>query len=250
MERHYTYLGDLLGRTPLAHLSSDPEWLANCDKFLSAGVVVAVLIWVGRVFSRRLLAARDPKALFVPDSRPSLTGIVDLFLEIFVKYQDSIMGREGRVFLPFTGTVFFLLLGSNLISLIPGVAAATTTVWVNVGVAIVVFIYFNSLGVRAHGLGGYLKHFCGPMIAIAVILFPVEIISTLLRMLTLNLRLYWNITADHLVLGIFTGLIPYFPLPGIPFYALGTFVALVQALIFTTLTMVYISLAVQHEEEA
>ena len=82
-----------------------------------------------------------------------------------------------------------------------------------------------------------------------VLIFLVEIFGLLLRPVTLNLRLYWNVTADHLVLGIFTDqLVKGFGLLGFPLYALGTFVAFMQAFIFTTLTIVYILFATQHEE--
>jgi F-type H+-transporting ATPase subunit a len=239
MHRHYTYLGELISSVDL-------------EKLVTGLIVGALLVAVGAVVFRKLKSPGGVQSLLVPQERVTLVGMVDFILEAFVKYQDSIMGPEGRKYVSFTGTIFFFLLTANLIGLVPGVAAATTTVWVTVGMAIVVFIYFNYLGVKQHGVLGYLKHFCGPVWQIAIILFPVEIISACIRVLTLNLRLYWNITSDHLVLATFTGLAPStfgVSLAGLPFYVLGTFVALVQALIFTTLTMVYISLAVQHEEE-
>ena len=139
-----------------------------------------------------------------------------------------------------------LLLSMNLIGLIPGVPAATTTVWINVGIALCVFLYFNYHGMRTHGVLGYLKHFCGPAWWLVWMIFPLEIFSTCLRVLTLNMRLYWNITADHLVLGIATDMTKI--LVPIAFYALGTFVSLVQAVVFTLLSMVYLQLATQHAE--
>ena len=147
--------------------------------------------------------------------------------------------------MPFTASLFLFLLAANLLGLVPGMPAITTTVWVNVGMALVVFLYFNYLGIKEHGLLSYLKHFCGPVWLLAWFIFPLEIFSTCLRVLTLNLRLYWNINADHEVLNIFTNLIGPF---AAPFYVMGVFVCFMQAFIFTTLTMVYILLATQHEE--
>ena len=233
MQRHYTYLGEFI---------ANPDW----ERFITGILVCFALVVIGLIFSKKLRGRQGFKNAIIPGRRPNFVGVVDFFLEPFIKYQDGIMGVEGRKYLPFTGTLFFFLLSSNFASLIPGVAAPTTTVWINVGASLTVFVYFNYLGVKANGLLGYLKHFCGPLWPIAFILFPVEVISTVLRILTLNLRLYWNITADHLVLATFTDLLP---LLGVPFYALAVFVSFIQALIFTTLTMVYISLAVQHEEE-
>ena len=85
------------------------------------------------------------------------------------------------------------------------------------------------------------------MLIVSIGLFGVEILSVLLRVLTLNLRLYWNINADHMVLSIFNDMAG--GLFGSVFYGLGTFVSFMQAFIFTVLTMVYILLATQHEEE-
>jgi F-type H+-transporting ATPase subunit a len=73
-----------------------------------------------------------------------------------------------------------------------------------------------------------------------------EVMGTFLRILTLNLRLYWNVSADHVVLGVFTDLVPV--LAPIVFYVLGTFVCFMQAFVPTILTMIYIMLATQHEE--
>ena len=103
------------------------------------------------------------------------------------------------------------------------------------------------INMKENGLINYLKHFCGPVPALAILIFPVEIISTTLRILTLNLRLYWNISADHMVMSGFVDQV--FGPSGIVIYVLALFVSFMQAFIFTTLSMVYILLAVQHEEE-
>ena len=113
--------------------------------------------------------------------------------------------------------------------------------------ALVVFLLFNWAGVREQGVLSYLKHFCGPVIFVAPLVFPLEILSTCLRILTLNMRLYWNISADHLVLATFTDLTKY--VVPVAFYAMGAFVCFMQAFVFGTLTMIYILFAVQHEEE-
>jgi F-type H+-transporting ATPase subunit a len=81
---------------------------------------------------------------------------------------------------------------------------------------------------------------------LAFLIFPLEILGTFLRILTLNLRLYWNISADHIVLGLFTDLVPV--VVPVIFLALGTFVCFMQAFVPTILTMIYILLATQHEE--
>lgn len=239
--QHYNYF---------THLTADP----NVQKLTLAVVVGAGLILLGRRVSaaaRNLSPARAGQTVdtstLIPDRKLSLAGFFDFFVEAFVSYHDSVLGRENRRYVPFNGSIFLFILIINLLGLIPGMPAATTTVWVNVGIALTVFVYFNYLGIKANGLVGYLKHFCGPFWALAWFMLPLELFSTALRIFTLNLRLYWNITADHLVLGIFTGLTKL--IVPMAFYALGTFVSFMQAFIFTTLTMIYILLATQHSEE-
>ncbi len=225
------------------HFLSDP----NHQKLAAAALLGSGLVVLGSGLTKRLRAPHGVEGAIVPDKKISTFGVVDFFVESFVKFHDSVLGKDNRHHVPFTGTIFFFLLLSNLLGLVPGIPAITTTVWINVGMALVVFVYFNAWGVKANGFWGYLKHFAGPMLFLAPFLFPLEIFSTCLRVLTLNLRLYWNITADHMVVEIFTNMLgPVFPSV---LYVLGTFVSFMQAFIFTTLTMVYILLATQHEEE-
>ena len=215
---------------------------------LSLAVIVAVsLVALGKILGSKLKTQEQVEAAVIPHKKMSLFGFFDFFVESFIRFQDGILGKENRRFFTFTASVFIFLLASNLIGLVPGMPAITTTVWVNVGVVFCVFIFFNMQGIRENGVVGYLKHFCGPIVWLAPIIFPLEILSTVLRLLTLNLRLYWNITADHTVLGAFTELTKVI-VPCV-FYAMGTFVAFMQAFVFTTLTMIYILLAVQHEAE-
>jgi len=217
------------------------------QKFAAALILGAGLVVGGRLLTGRLSTTQGVTTSVVPQRKLSVFGAVDFMVESFVKFHDSVLGKENRHHVPFTGSIFFFLLISNLLGLVPGMPAITTTVWINVGMALVVFCYFNTWGVKANGLWGYIKHFGGPMLFLAPFLFPLEIFSTCLRVVTLNLRLYWNITADHMVLEIFTGMLA--PVLPMLLYVLGTFVCFMQAFIFTTLTMVYILLATQHDEE-
>ncbi len=211
--------------------------------------VVGGLVYAGSRISARLKDKRSLEQAIIPSE--SITGLAfaDFFVEAFLRHHDSVLGVHNRKYVPFTGAIFIFLLISNLLGLVPGMPAITTTVWVNVGLALVVFCYFNYMGVREHGVFGYLKHFWGPVWWLGFLIFPLEILSTVLRVLTLNLRLYWNISADHIVLETFADLAGQLLL-AVPFYALGTFVCFMQAFVFTTLTMVYILLATAHAEGA
>jgi F-type H+-transporting ATPase subunit a len=233
MAPHYTYLQNLI---------PDP----NVEKLALGLGVAAAIVGLGVLVKSKLSSPESVRSHVVPKRSISLFGLMDFFFDTWVKFQDGIIGKEGRKHAPFTATIFLFILLSNLLGLVPGFAAITTTVWINVGMALVVFAYFNIVGVKEQGLGGYLKHFAGPVWWLAPFIFLLEVMSTCLRVLTLNLRLYWNISADHVVLGVFTEIVP-FGIP-IPFYGLGTFVAFMQAFVFSLLTMVYIKFASHHEE--
>jgi F-type H+-transporting ATPase subunit a len=237
MENHYTYFHSL-GLT-------DP----NHQKLAMSLVLGVGLVLVGTACAKTLTRRRtrygDQKGV-IPEEKISASGIADFMIEQFVNFQDSILGKEGRKYLPLTATIFFYVLVLNLIGLVPGFPAATTSVWTTVPVAMLIFFGFNYYGIKELGVFKYFKHFAGPISWMAVIIFPLEILGTFLRILTLNLRLYWNVTADHIVLGLFTDLVPV--LVPVVFYALGTFVCFMQAFVPTILTMIYIMLATQHEE--
>ena len=164
----------------------------DAEKLLIAVGTAAVLVIAGRKAVNNLNSV-------IPQRKASLAGIFDMLMSGFVSYADSVMGKDNRRYVPLCATVFFFILTLNLLGVIPGVAAPTTSIWINVAVALVVFFSFNAYGIKEHGIKGYLAHFCGPIPLLAVLLFPVEILSTVLRILTLNLRLYWNLSADHLV---------------------------------------------------
>ena len=249
MEGHPTYL------SPLIH---DANW----QKFFAAIVLGSVLVFVGRSIARKLRTSSGDGSHLIPDERLALSGVFEVIFEQFVAFHDSVVGREGRKYVPFSLAIFLFIFTANILGLVPGMPAITTTVWVNVAIALIVFVYFNYEGVKANGVLGYLLHFTGgvigkdkpknfliyiPVIALALLIFSIEILSTGLRIVTLNLRLYWNISADHIMLGTFSEMVPQI-VPSV-LYALGTFVCFMQAFVFTLLTMIYIMLAVQHSEE-
>jgi len=231
---HFTYLDGLID--------------GKDNQALVAGLAIAgVLTLFGLLSKRKLVTNQQIDALVVPSGNVSAFGIADFVVECFLHFQDSILGRENRRYFPFMATLFFFLLFSNLLGLIPGTPAITASVSITVGFALASFAHFNYHGVREHGVWGYVKHFLGPVWWLAFLIFPLEIFSTLLRILTLNLRLYWNITADHIVLGALTDVLK---IGAVPVYILGTFVSVIQAFVFTVLSMVYVLLATQHGDDS
>jgi len=242
MQGHFTWFHNI---PPLIH--SNAAFFADTEKLLLAAALSLFLIWAGKHATKYLRNSDDIETRIVPGSEGFFYNFFDVIIESFVKYHDSVLGKENRKFVPFVGSLFVFILFANMLGLVPGFAAITTSVWINVGLAIVVFFCFNWYGIREHGVVGYFKHFLGPVWWLAPFIFCLEIVSTCLRVLTLNLRLYWNIAADHIVLDTSIQLTK-FVVP-VAFYGLGTFVCFMQAFVFATLTMVYILLATQHEEE-
>ena len=148
-------------------------------------------------------------------------------------------------YLPFAGSLFIFILFMNLIGIIPGFESPTMTAAVPAGMAVAVFLYYNYMGMRSHGIGKYLAHFAGPMPALAPLMIPIEIISHLARPLSLTIRLYANMFAGEQVTMAFLGL-AYLVLPAV-FMGLHTFVSFLQAFIFMLLTIMYVGSAVAHE---
>ena len=163
----------------------------------------------------------------------------------FVRGQaEDQIGHEGHRYLPFFGTIFLFILVSNLIGLIPAFESPTMNPQVTLGCAVATFVYYHTMGIWANGFR-YAAHFAGPMWWLAPLMFPIEIISHVARLLSLTVRLYANMFAGEKVTMVFLGL-TYFLAPVI-FMGLHVFVGLVQAYIFMLLSMVYVGSAVAHE---
>jgi F-type H+-transporting ATPase subunit a len=171
--------------------------------------------------------------------------IAEMVHEFTGSMGDQIIGHGSEQYQAYLTCIFLFVLINNLVGLIPGIPAPTTSPVVPLGLAVPTFIYYNYQGFRANGLIGYLKHFCGPIWWMAWLLLPIELVSHLARIMSLTIRLYANMFAsDMLTLGFFS-LIPI----GIPsiFLGLHIFVSIIQAFIFMLLSMIYISLATAHE---
>ena len=192
------------------------------------------------------------------------TNMVEYGYE-FVKKDmgESAIGHGYKRHLPFLATLFFFILISNFVGLIPGCKTPTGSISITWALAAISFVYFIYWGIRAKGLGGYLKSFAPsglPVVMVPLVWF-LELFSTVLRVLTLAVRLYGNMFAGHMVLGIFALLTSMFigsAIQGAPvdgaisiawvlflfaMYALEVLVAFLQAYVFTILSAVYIGLA-------
>ncbi len=171
--------------------------------------------------------------------------IAEIVHEVGGGLADQIIGHGYQRFQAFVTCIFLFVLINNLLGLIPGIAAPTTSPFVPLGLAVTTFAYYNFNGIRANGIGGYLKQIAGPVWWISWLIFPIELISHFARVLSLTIRLYANMFASDMVTLGFFSLVPV----GVPviFLGLHVFVSMIQAFVFMLLTMIYLSLAVSHE---
>jgi F-type H+-transporting ATPase subunit a len=165
--------------------------------------------------------------------------------EFITNQSDEIIGHHSEKFTPFLVALFLFILLMNLIGLIPTFESPTVSPAVPFGCALVAFFYYNLHGLKKQGFWKFLGHFMGPVWWMAPVIFPIEIISTLARVMSLTIRLYANIFAGDMVTAAFFALIPI----GIPVIFLGLHVAVsfLQAYIFTLLVTIYLSGVVAEE---
>jgi F-type H+-transporting ATPase subunit a len=209
--------------------------------FMTAFVMV-VVIALTLIARLQLMAAekREDEGL-LPDAHLSFRNFFEIIAEKIYGLCEQVMGKDNAVrFFPIIGTLFVFIFASNILGLIPGVVPSTENLNTTLALGIFVFLYYNYVGIRDGGMN-YLKHFMGPVLWLSPLIFVIEIVGQLIRPFSLGLRLRGNIMGDHIVLGIFNGLLPY--LIPVIFYGLGLFVAFVQAFVFCLMTMIYISLA-------
>jgi F-type H+-transporting ATPase subunit a len=243
------------------------DYDAPIPEYVVMSLVVLVLGTVLAFVLRSRLSVERPggfqQAAELLLTNPMGFGIKDLLEEN--------AGHSAGKFIAFTGSISIFVLLANLLSVFPAFASPTGNAVVPLACASLTFLYFNWQGIRQHGVGGYLLTFAGsPHHAadwvLAILLFPVEIISTSARLLSLTVRLWANIFASDLIYMIFLGLLvgPFqwawskSPVFGIAlgifpvfipilFVGLHIFVSVIQAYIFTVLPSIYIGTAVAEE---
>ena len=200
-------------------------------------LLLPLVFWARRSLKR----ADDPT---VPAQQISLRAFFETFISLITSLSDLVVGSPGRAFVPFFASLFLFIWLNNLLGLLPGMGSATANVNTTLALGFFSFLIYNIQGFKEHGLS-YLKQLMGPVLFLAPLMFLIELVSHLVRPLSLGLRLYGNMMGDHTVLSIFLDLAP-FVVP-VVFYFLGFFVCTMQAFIFTILSMVYISIALSHD---
>jgi len=221
------------------HVSHDNIHVAT------AGAAGAILV-VTAVAGRAVLGKGD--AAVAPADKFSLKGFFEAFIEFIVGVTDMVVGEEGRKFVPLFAAVFFYVWINNLVGLLPGMTPATDNINTTLALGLFSFAVYNFYGFKEHGIA-YLKQFLGPFLPLFLLMLPIELIGHFVRPLTLGLRLFGNIKADHAVVSVFVEMFEkswFIPVPAI-FYGMGIFVASMQAFVFTMLTMIYVAMAISHD---
>lgn len=206
---------------------------------------VCMLFLIGGFVYRIKTSSMD--TAIVPDKGISFRNVFETFGEFLFDLAKNIMGEaDAKKYFTLVITFFLVIFTNNVISIIPGFLPPTDNLNTTLAMGLFVFIYYNYEGIKTQGFAGHMKHFLGPVIGLAPLMLIIELISHAVRPISLGLRLKGNMEGDHLVLSIFSDLVPY--IVPVPFYGLAIFVSFIQAFVFTLLTIIYIGAATEHHD--
>jgi F-type H+-transporting ATPase subunit a len=215
---------------------------------------------VGSIFIMVLLVAIafgvrgqlvDYEKSVIPETKLTTRTFFEVFIGFWYGMMRDMMGpKRAKRYFPLVGSLACFIFFSNALGLIPGFTPPTSNWNITMGCAVIVFVMFNYYGIKENGVH-YLQHLFGPYIGwwaipINLLLFVIETVSTLIRPLTLSIRLMLNMAVDHLLVSLTLGMVALF-LP-IPVLVLSTLVVIVQVMVFCLLTSIYITLATEHDE--
>ena len=213
------------------------------EVLIGTWIVMGILFVFGFVARASLAAANDP---VVPEEGASLRSVAEVFVEWFDTFaHDVLETHHYRQWVPFFGTLFIFILACNHLRADPWNGTADWRFRSDLRFGDNCLLLFSLSGSVARS-GSYLRNdLIGPVWWLAPLMVPINLADNLFRPFSLGIRLYANMFADHTVLSIFTGLTKL--LIPLAFYALGSIVCIIQAIIFVVLAMSYVRLATSHE---
>lgn len=170
-----------------------------------------------------------------------MQALLELLVSTLEQQITETMGRPGRRYLELIGSLFIFLLFANLSSLLPGVEAPTSVLETPMALAVIVFLAVQYYGIRAKGIGGYLKGLLKP----TFLMLPLNILSEITRTFSMMIRLFGNIMSGGFLIAVVLSLAGLF-VP-IPLMALEMLTGVVQAYIFAVLATVFVGAAVSEE---
>ena len=223
--RLFTFFGSIGGHSQ--------EWIVLSHYAL----VIAIVFFV--------VNAATKKMTLVPTGAQNT---MEAFIGGIIAMGADTMGeKNARTYLPLIGSFALVIVICNVMGVIPGFESPTANINVTLGFALIIFIYYNYVGIKLNGFINYFKHFMGPMAILAPLMFPIEIISHLSRIVSLSFRLFGAVRGDDMFLMVLLMLVPWLlPLAG---FFLLTIMGLLQAFIFAILSYVYIAGSVMMAEE-
>jgi F-type H+-transporting ATPase subunit a len=210
------------------------SWLERYDHLFSASLAALITLAICFAVKRKLARVPAPMQASMEFILKGLQGIID----------DNI-AHHGEKYLPLVGTLALFIFFCNLFGMVPGLSPATTNWNVTLGCALVVFFYYNWEGIKAHGPVKYFWNMRGPVWWLVPLILFLEILGLFARVLSHSVRLFGNMSGEHVVSGLlFTALPLLLPVPGM---VLSLFAVLIQTFVFVLLTVIYLSSAVAHE---
>ena len=229
------------GGEALGYHFEKPE--APIPNFMVMVGLISVIITATGLFIRSRLSVENPGKfqILLEDAVSSVRGLLDQWI-----------GPSGSRFLPLVITLGIFILLGNYMGLVPGLMAPTSSINVTLGCAITIWVYYHFQGIKKQGIGAYLWHFAvppGSPVWLAPIMFIIEMISHLSRVMSLSLRLFGNIFGEELVIAILFSIVPF--LVPLPMMLLGLLTGGLQAFIFMLLSIVYLqgAVAVEHHHD-
>ncbi|MFH0843931.1 MAG: F0F1 ATP synthase subunit A [Pseudomonadota bacterium] len=226
MEHHYYFLTEILSSLGLGHFAHSYQHVVH------SWLVMFILI-LGAIFLAKGVQLLPRKG----------QNFLEIIIEGLENFMVEITGPEGRAFFPYIGTIFLYIFVSNLIGLIPGFFSPTANINTTLSLALCTFILTHIIGIKLHGIK-YIKHFFGPVWALAPLMFVIELIGHLARVMSLSVRLFGNIFGKEKVLGIIFALAGLYLAP-LPILFLGLLVSFIQAVVFMLLSIMYFAGAME-----
>jgi len=246
------------------HGGGGPPHLANWVALLAQALGSETLI--GRLLHRNedlvfaaIIAGFICFAAWLAGRRPQQIprgwqNVMELMVESLNGFAEGVIGPEGRRYAPFIGTLFIYIWLMNLAGLlIPGFKSPTANINTTAGLALCVFVYVQYTGLRSYGAKGTLHHMMGSpegagMAVIGLLIFFIELIGEFVKPVSLAMRLAFNITGEDTFLAVAVGFGPLGLVLQLMAMGLGLILGTAQALVFSTLTAVFLGMKLHHEK--
>lgn len=228
----------------LAPLGIESHTYVHAHAWLACGILVLFAI-LGRMALEKAKARQGVEKYF-PDETLSIRTFAELLVDGVRGFMSDVLKpADVRIFFPLVSAIFLYVIACNFMGLVPGLLPPTDYINTSAGIAVIVFLTFNIVGLKRDAVS-YVKHLWGPVPLLGFLLFPIEVISLLFRPYSLMLRLTGNMFGDHTVFSIISGLVPVVA-PAL-LLTMAILVSVVQGFVFALLTTIYIGLSLPSDE--